>query len=120
MKIHLDAPNPATVLMDALDKARESGGVAQSVYFDLYERRGSHSRLYSMDVHLGSNTKVAGDKRRAPNANGTDKYARYAATWKEWGWFLANVFETEHNAIAGQYRGRADFHAKTRYQFLTN
>lgn len=42
----------------------------------------------------------------------------YAATWCQWGAFLAELFDTmDANAIAGPYTGRENFHAQTRDLF---
>lgn len=46
----------------------------------------------------------------------------YAATWDEWGVFLANVFYLDGQALCGSakyavYRDEEHFHAVTRYRF---
>jgi hypothetical protein len=41
----------------------------------------------------------------------------YAATYSEWGWFLAEVFRDDPQAICGPYKGLSDFNRKTRDQF---
>lgn len=40
-----------------------------------------------------------------------------AASWVEWGWFLARVFERDPRARCGGYRGAEDFHLKTGQRF---
>lgn len=40
-----------------------------------------------------------------------------AASWTEWGWFLARVFERDAEARCGGYRGVEDFHAQTGRRF---
>ena len=67
---------------------------------------GSRTRRYAADVHLVS---WVGGK-------GTDHPYRsnsgWAATYDEWGWFLAHVFAADPSAIAGPYKGIDDFHAQ--------
>ena len=41
-----------------------------------------------------------------------------AASWTEWGWFLARVFERDPVARCGDYRGVRDFNAKTGGRFI--
>lgn len=41
-----------------------------------------------------------------------------AASWTEWGWFLARVFDRDPDARCGDYRGRDDFHWQTDARFV--
>ena len=58
--------------------------------------------------------------RYCPNpGTGTRNYEGHlAASWTEWGWFLARVFEQDPDARCGDYRGEADFHAQTGGRFI--
>lgn len=40
-----------------------------------------------------------------------------AATWDEWGHFLAAIFEQDEDAICGNYNGADDFHSQTKYKY---
>ena len=63
--------------------------------------------------------------RHFPNS-GTNGAATYdqgysgnlAASWTEWGWFLARVFEQDPDARCDDYRGADDFHAQTSGRFI--
>ncbi len=55
--------------------------------------------------------------------NGAASYDRgysgnLAASWTEWGWFLARVFEEDPDARCGDYKGAEDFHAQTHGRFI--
>lgn len=45
-------------------------------------------------------------------------HGKQAASWTEWGWFLARVFERDAQARCGQYRDAQDFHAATGGRFI--
>jgi hypothetical protein len=66
-------------------------------------------------VHLRSSYGL-----RRPNP-GTSRVREWsgelAASWTEWGWFLARVFERDPHARCGDYRGAEDFHAQTGQRF---
>ncbi len=42
----------------------------------------------------------------------------YAATYSDWGHWLAKLFEKDPRMIAGQYASRADFHTQTERLYL--
>lgn len=44
--------------------------------------------------------------------------AGMAASWTEWGWFIARVFMRDPNARVGDYRGVDDFDSKTLSRFV--
>jgi hypothetical protein len=79
------------------------------VSFERLEHHGSRSDLQAFDVVLN------GSGRNHPW--GRDYQA---ATWDEWGMFLAEVFNYDPNAKAGNaYIGRSDFRDKTCNRFDT-
>jgi hypothetical protein len=72
---------------------------------------GSRSRHHAFSVAL------IGYGERHTRRRNTGQYGAggdgAAATWSDWGRWLAELFERDPRAIAGQYNGAADFHAKT-------
>lgn len=66
-------------------------------------------------VHLRSRT-----GRYWPNSGvyGADGDSGMAASWTEWGWFLARVFERDPNARCGQYKGVEHFNRLTHDRFV--
>lgn len=79
-------------------------------------RHGSRKRNHAFEVSITyCGEKVKGDGRGRTNA-GTSGYnfdRPYAATWDEWGEWLALLFELDPDMIAGPYDGRDDFYAQT-------
>lgn len=65
--------------------------------------QGSRSRGISMDVWLSGSHYAAGQH----------DHETPAATWDEWGVFLAELFKIDPDAKCGHYDGRDDFIAKT-------
>lgn len=56
--------------------------------------------------------------RRHPNSGTEGSEWGGTASWTEWGWFLARVFERDPDARCGDYRGKDDFHWQTSGRFL--
>lgn len=86
---------------------------------------GSRSRARAFDVRLCSDGTPDVDgtsRRRAVNA-GTSRWIDRsaglpkAASYADWGRFLAHLFDVDPDAIAGLYKGADDFHEKTGYAF---
>jgi hypothetical protein len=117
MRIHTNGN--ADTLREALKTAQKEGKVPAHVYFDRFSAHRSNSHLSAYEVHLGSDHKYPGDKRRRPNSGGGDpEFAPWAATYAEWGWFLTALFDRDPTAkVSGAYKDADDFHAKTRYAF---
>jgi hypothetical protein len=113
MRIHTD-------ILTA-DDVRACRPINTGLGFDRLEPRGSRSHRGAYDVHLAAvdnHGRDAWEKKRRPNTGiGWESSYPYAATWGEWGLFLAALFELDPVAYAGPYRGRDDFHAQTRGVF---
>lgn len=115
MRIHTD-----TIMVSDVYRATAANGMT-GVSVDVMEH-GSHSRARSFEVSLeGTGTRRKNTGRYGgPADDGT-----YAATWDEWGIFLAYLFNVDPKAWAGGtrkrpiYDGRADFHAATGGRFRT-
>ncbi len=76
---------------------------------------GSRKRSHAFEVRLivwdgGKGT--SHPYRRNSGQYGADN-AGYAATYDEWGWWLAELFDRDPEMIAAQYKGRSDFHTQT-------
>lgn len=58
---------------------------------------------------------------RAPQTHILDRSERErAATYDDWGWWLAEVFEMDETARCGNYRGRQEFEQVTRYLYIAS
>lgn len=117
MKLHSDTLTESDV-RDAMQKAKDRGGVDRLVVFETLSARGSRSHKYSYEIRLEwLGTKVKGDGRRFTNSGNGGASDTYAAFYSEWGWFLAEVFDMDENAMLDRYKGRDSFHEITRHAF---
>jgi hypothetical protein len=120
----------------ALKSAKRAGQVAQDVTFqDGLVPHGSRTHLRAYEIQLGTFEKDSlpagytdqnGHKlnvRRFKNtgdsgaSSGWYSPSVWAATWDEWGWFIAYVFAADPDARFGHYASYADFMTKTKNAF---
>ena len=126
----------------ALQRAQDKGLVTRDVHFTVFTPGRSMTHPHGFEIQLGTynqNSLPAGytDQngrklrvRRVRNASHGE--ARWAATWHEWGWLIAEVFAADPGSrwgadparsarpeYAGGYASPEDFHAKTDGQFDT-
>jgi hypothetical protein len=102
-------------IRDCLARAQESGEVPADLIFDQFNPAGSRTHRHGYDIHLATEyqgTRDDGRKRKRAAYYGVSGQL-WAATYDEWGWFLAEFFVTDPDAKAGPYKGQADFHAQT-------
>jgi hypothetical protein len=123
MKLHSDIHTVDTI-NDALSRAKDSGKVDRLVQFEIFDEKGSRTRKNAFEIKLGwYGEKVKGDGRRWTNTGtrGSDSLSNgqgnYAATYDEWGWFIAELFDKDADAVFGNYKGRDDFDSQTRWKF---
>lgn len=115
MRIHTSLEEDE--IRSALEDAKASGRIASHLYFDRFDVHRSTTHTYAYEVHIGTDYKTPGDGRRAP-MHSPYEFARYAATYDEWGWFLVELFDRDPSAkVAGVYRDHQHFHERTRYAF---
>lgn len=99
---------------DLRDALRNASGKAPQVTLTVQGQHGSRSHNKAFEVAL------RGEGRRhtkRPNTGITGAGSEYAATYDDWGWFLAYLFESDEQATAGPYRGHDDFDRKTKYAY---
>jgi len=70
---------------------------------------GSRKRDHAFDV------KLTGESRRRPNGGSSN--SEYAATWDQWGVFLAHLFAIDPRMTCWAYRDGRDFFTKTAARF---
>lgn len=79
-----------------------------------FSRHGSRKRSHAFEV------KLIGESKRHPNAGAARGYFDqdvYAATWDQWGVFLAHLFAIDPNMTCWAYDGAADYAARTADRF---
>lgn len=99
----------------ALNTAKAAGRIAGHVSFDKCELGNSRSHTTRVNVHLmaicdGRPHCTAGHRYANTGMAGADTSAK-AATYGEWGWFLAELFDQHPDAWAGPYKGIDGFRA---------
>lgn len=113
-------------IRDALQSAKDNGNVASHVYFDTFTAKGSRTRKNAFHVHLGTETKDRAQdargrmslRRRPSNSRNMDELATYVASYAEWGFFIAEIFNLDPDAVVGWYKTQQLFHEYTRYAFI--
>lgn len=124
MRIHSNTL-VAVDFREVLDHEHDAGRIASSVSFKELTVHGSQSHVRAFEVQLESWGKVDGDGRRSGNSGsyGPMGYdSNYAATWDEWGWLLAGLFQIDPRAVCGSakhptYDGLDDFDNKTAFTY---
>lgn len=120
MRLHSDIHTWSTI-REALDRAKAAGHVSPNVHIEESGIHGSRKRKAAIEIKLGTYVKIKGDGRRYVNTGnrGADAEAGlYAATYDEWGWFIAELFAADPEATFGNYDGVTDFDSTTRFKFI--
>lgn len=122
---------------NALYFAQNTGRIARDVYFDVFTPGRSQTHPHGYEIHLGTDSQDSlpagytdqnGRKMRVRRSSGSNSgTARYAATWHEWGWLIAEIFAADPGSRWGAdparsrhpwgYFSEADFHVKTQGAF---
>lgn len=120
MKLHSDTLNVRDIEA-ALMQCKLDGKVNSFVRFETFDVKGSRSRQNGYEIQLGwYGTKIPGDGRRWKNSGnyGADSERNgngvYAATYDEWGWFIAELYRLDGNLVFGHYKDRATFNSMTK------
>lgn len=115
MRIHVNILTSFDIYRALVDSR-----IAADVYPVVMEQHGSRTHTRAFEVQLGTEDKTSGPTRSRHYKNsGTHGAGNvYAATYDEWGYFLANLFDQDPTAKAGPYADRADFHAKTECKYV--
>lgn len=104
MKIHLNHHLPESLLREAR--------IAAGVYTVRCKKSGSRTHQVKYDVIL------EGESGRRTNQRwGMDETGVEAATWDQWGIYLAVIFEADPTAKTDFYKDAEDFHRQTGGRF---
>lgn len=105
MRIHSDVLTSGAIYnaTDAATRATGGNPAVRAVRPTKLELHGSRKRQRAFEVLLtGSNSRGQNGDPRTP-----------AATYDEWGWFLAHLFTVDPEMTCTYYASAEDFHAKT-------
>lgn len=122
MKLHSDTIQISDI-HKALGREIEAGRIAPHVSFKIIRQEGSRIRKAGFEVQLEADKRDNG--RRFGNSGSygatspwSQGYEVYAATYDEWGWLIAALYDIDEDALWGsgkypQYKNREDFDEKT-------
>lgn len=124
MRLHSNTLRYADIY-GALKAAKDAGKVDGLVQFETFEDKGSRSRSRAYEIQLGwYGDKQPGDGRRWKNTGnrGADSEYNgggcYAATYDEWGWFIAELYKMDPELIFGHYKTRDTFNSMTKNAYV--
>lgn len=98
-------------------------GSTRGVWFDTLTEYGSrsHKRAFNVILESDGTPDQKGTPRRRKRNAGTAAWRAgevgFAASYDDWGYFLAALFKEDPSAVAGSYKGAADFHAQTKERY---
>lgn len=123
MRIHTSI-SQATDIYVALGSQKMAGRIAGHVSFKKLEHHGSTIREHGWEIQLEANERDRG--RRAGNSGSygamQPEADGYAATFDEWGWLLAALYDLDPNMVVGSpknpvYASRVDFDDRTAWTY---
>lgn len=119
MKLHTNIITQPAVYR-ALNSAILAGRISEDIYFVKLDPSPSRSRHYGYEIQLGTDDKTSGPtrSRHFKNRGNAGADSVYAATYAEWGWFIAELFVIDPAAVFGSYRGVASFNEQTENKFV--
>lgn len=120
MRIHTDILT-ADDIYAALAAEQAAGRISPHVFFEVLTSHGSRIRARAFEVKLASDVRDAGRRWGNSGGYGATSYTThsYTATYDEWGWLIAALYQIDADALWGtgekyaQYRSREDFDDKT-------
>lgn len=124
MRLH---SNTLTVrdIESALMECKMARTVDNFVQFETFATKGSRTRTNGFEIQLGwYGNKVAGDGRRWKNTGnrGADSEYNgggcYAATYDEWGYFIAALYRMDSELVFGHYKTREFFNSYTKNVYV--
>lgn len=106
----------------ALARVHDLGLVARDVTFVEFTYQDSRSHPSGFKIQLGTYDKYTGPtgSRRYKNTGHLGASSAWngepvwAATYDEWGWFIAEIFLADPRAKFGPYKDATDFHRQTK------
>jgi hypothetical protein len=118
MKLHTSLDEDE--IRACMNRAQAAGELPADIVFDVFGQAGSRSHPHGFEIHLASarkDTRADSVTRKNNPMAGSHGGPRYAASYDEWGWFLAELFTADPDAKAAPYKNADDFHAKTRWAY---
>lgn len=119
MKLHSNTLDTFDISR-ALQAGKNAGLIADDIYFTQFNPAGSRKRARGFEIQLGTHDKSSGptNSRYYKNSGNSGADSVWAATYDEWGWFIAYLFASDPEAIFGPYLGLDSFNQQTKNKFL--
>jgi hypothetical protein len=120
MRLHSDILTRTAVLaalnLASHDTPEDHFGVMISDLIDHGSRIRDHAFEIALEGYGERHTRARawGVPQRG---KGDQTYTARAASYDDWGYFIARIFDKDPAAVFGPYKGRDDFDAQTRYKF---
>lgn len=124
MRIHTNTIESWEPISDALTRQKNLGRIALHVSFKVLRQHRSNTRARAFEIQLEAHEQDNG--RRAGNSGSygamRPEVDGYAATYDEWGWLLAALYELDRDMIVGSpktpvYANAVAFHRKTAWSY---
>lgn len=124
MRIHTNEISHTQTIRNALKEQKVLGRIAGHVTFKTLEHRGSRSHHFAFEIQLEADIRDNG--RRAGNSGSygamQPESDGYAATYDEWGWLLAELYEIDRDMVVGStkhptYANAVSFHRQTAWTY---
>jgi hypothetical protein len=115
----------AVAVGSALLRAKDAGHVTPDVGFTGWSAHKSRTHGLVYAVQLGTADRGSlplpyrdqNGKRMLVRRRMSSGAGYYAATWHEWGWFIAEIYKLDREAVIGPYLNHDDFHWQTDAEF---
>ena len=124
MKLHTKLSSHDVYDSMAVTKAR--GLMTKDVKFTQFIEQPSRSHPNGFLIQLGTHDKRSGPKnsryykntgKRGANSGRYEGYPMWAATYDEWGWFIADIFDRDPDAKFGHYTSQKRFNELTNNKY---
>lgn len=102
-------------ISDAFRTVKDDGDMTADIEFVQFDAENSRSHDNGYKIQLGTYDPKSGPKNSRYHKNSGQYGASdiWAATYDEWGCFVAEIFSRDPGAKFGSYDGVDDFNAKT-------
>lgn len=120
MKLHTKLDIQA--VYDSLTVTKARGLMSDDIHFHQFDEQPSKSHPHGFIIQLGTFDQASGPtnsrhyKNTGTRGASSDEQV-WAASYDEWGWFIADIFDRDPNASFGHYKTRALFNEITKGKY---
>jgi hypothetical protein len=116
-------------IYDSMTVSKARGLMTDDIRFIQFKEQPSKSHPNGFLVQLGTYDQKSGPKnsryykntgKRGAHSERNEGEPVWAATYDEWGWFLADIFDRDPDARLGQYKNKDHFDEMTKGKYRFN